>query len=110
VLNNLIGNAIKFTDKGGVEIRNIVNQEKNNIVVAIKDTGPGIKKEDISKLFKKFQQLGDPAARETGGTGLGLAICKEIVVKHGGKIWVESEFSKGSEFSFLLPIKERRER
>ena len=109
VLNNLISNAIKFTDKGGIEVSSMVEQEKNSVVVTVKDTGPGIRAEDIPKLFQKFQQLGDHATRQTGGTGLGLAICKEIIARHAGKIWVESEVGKGSAFSFLLPLKERRE-
>jgi signal transduction histidine kinase len=108
VMNNLINNAIKFTSEGGIEVISIVDLEKNIITVSVKDTGPGIKEEDNQKLFQKFQQLGSHATRETGGTGLGLAICKEIIAKHGGKIWVESELGKGSVFLFVLPLKERR--
>ncbi|MDD5438749.1 MAG: hybrid sensor histidine kinase/response regulator [Candidatus Omnitrophica bacterium] len=108
VLDNLIGNAIKFTDKGGIKVSSMVECGENGVVVTVKDTGPGIGAEDIPKLFQKFQQLGNHATRQTGGTGLGLAICKEIIARHGGKIWVESESGKGSAFSFLLPIEERR--
>ncbi len=110
VLNNLISNAVKFTDGGKITVSSIDNRESNNIQVCVEDTGPGIKKGDIPKLFKKFQQLGSPETRKAGGTGLGLAICKEIISRHNGKIWVESEFGKGSKFCFLLPIKERRQR
>ncbi len=108
LLSNLINNAIKFTETGGITICSKNHPDANHIEVVVKDTGPGIKEEDISKLFQKFQQLGDPATRQTGGTGLGLAICKEIVSQHGGKIWVESKPGKGTEFYFLLPVHERR--
>ena len=108
VFDNLISNAIKFTDKGGITISSICYSENNHIKIGVKDTGPGVKEEDAPKLFKKFQQLGDPSTRKTGGTGLGLAICKEIVTQHGGKIWMESKYGKGSTFYFILPIAERR--
>jgi len=108
VLNNLISNAIKFTEKGGIIVSCINHEEKNYVEVCVKDTGEGIKEEDKHKLFKKFQQLGD-SRKHVGGTGLGLAICKEIINRHGGKIWVESEFGVGSSFHFILPFRERRE-
>ncbi len=101
VLTNIINNAIKFTENGGINIS--TKKEANYVTVAIKDTGPGIKKEDIPKLFQKFSQLEKGISRKTGGTGLGLAISKEIIEKHGGKIWIESEFSKGTTFYFTLP-------
>ncbi|MFA7113963.1 MAG: hybrid sensor histidine kinase/response regulator [Candidatus Omnitrophota bacterium] len=109
VLDNLIGNAIKFTEKGGIDISTGVIAKEESVVIKIKDSGPGIRQEDIDKLFKKFQQLGDYATRGTGGTGLGLAICKEIIEKHCGKIWVESGQSGGSSFCFTLPAKKREE-
>ena len=106
VLTNLINNAIKFTEKGGIAIK---TEQGNNIIhVMVEDTGPGIRKGDLSKLFQAFQQLGAPRERKPGGTGLGLAICKEIIERHRGKIWAESEYGKGSIFHFILPIKERR--
>ncbi len=82
-------------------------KEQNHIVVSVKDTGIGIKTEDIPRVFEKFQQLGDPATRE-GGTGLGLSISREIITHHGGKIWAESKVGQGSRFYFILPIEERR--
>jgi PAS domain S-box-containing protein len=106
VITNLASNAIKFTEQGSITINSL--QEENAVKVWVEDTGPGIKKEDIPKLFKTFQQLQTEKGRKTGGTGLGLAICKDIISKHHGKIWVESEVGKGSKFIFLLPIKERR--
>lgn len=108
VFSNLVGNAIKFTDKGGITILVLNHSDRNHIEVCIKDTGVGITADDMPKLFQKFQQLGDPAKRQMGGTGLGLAICKEIVHQHGGKIWVESKLKVGTEFHFILPIQERR--
>jgi PleD family two-component response regulator len=75
---------------------------------SVRDTGVGIKEDDLNKLFQKFQQVGG-ASQQVGGTGLGLAICKLIVAKHKGRIWVESEFGRGSTFSFNIPImKEKR--
>lgn len=109
VLSNLISNAIKFTEQGGVTLKTRNNKEANHVEVCVEDTGGGISQEDIPKLFKKFQQLGDPAMRKTGGTGLGLAICHEIIKQHGGKIWITSEEGKGSCFHFILPIQERRQ-
>ncbi len=103
VLTNLVGNAMKFTEKGSITIA--TRRIENAIRISVSDTGPGIKQEDMSKLFQKFQQLDSSGGRKTGGTGLGLAISKEIVEKHGGRIWAESEPSKGTIFHFLLPIK-----
>ncbi len=104
VLNNLINNAINYTEIGSIHVVTSVHEDKNYIQVCVKDTGIGIDDNDVAKLFKKFQQLGDPAKRKTGGTGLGLAICKEIVEQHGGRIWVTSKKEQGSEFHFILPL------
>ena len=107
VLQNLINNAIKFTETGGVTISSVCRPESNIVEIRVQDTGSGIKEEDSAKLFEKFQQLGE-SRHKCGGTGLGLAICKEIVYQHGGKIGVESAVGKGSCFYFILPIDERR--
>lgn len=107
VLTNLINNAIKFTDQGGVTVE--ARAEEDNVVVHVKDTGIGIAEEDKAELFTKFFQVDTSARRKHGGTGLGLAICKEIVEAHNGKIWVESELGKGSTFSFSLPIEGKDE-
>ncbi len=106
VLTNIISNAIKFTEKGGITV--LTARGENIIRVSIQDTGPGIRKEDMPRLFQHFEQLDKGVNRKVGGTGLGLAISKEIIERHGGKIWAESEFGKGTTFSFVLPIKERR--
>ena len=106
VISNLVNNAIKFTDKGTITLN---TAKGNNFVqVSVRDTGVGVKKEDLSKLFQKFSQLGNVNERKTGGSGLGLAISKEIIEKHHGKIWAESRPGEGTVFHFLLPIKERR--
>lgn len=102
VLTNLVDNAIKYTDKGSISIS--CSYGDNFVQVSVTDTGKGIKEEDKDKIFQKFVQI----ERRPGGTGLGLVICKEIVEAHKGKIWVESEYGKGSVFSFILPITERR--
>lgn len=106
VLSNLISNAIKFTESGGITI---ISEKKENVVeLKVKDTGVGIKNEDLSRLFRAFEQLAQGKERKTGSTGLGLAISKEIIDKHRGKIWAESEFGKGTIFHVILPIVERR--
>lgn len=104
VLTNLVGNAVKFTPGGSVTIS--VQQENNEIHVEVRDSGPGIKAEDIPRLFQPFEQLDQGKGRVKGGTGLGLAITREIVLAHGGRIWAESEIGKGSSFHFTLPILE----
>jgi len=104
VMYNLIDNAIKFTEKGGIVLSSA--RDGDHIRISVRDTGPGMREKDKNRLFKKFQQLGDPSRRKTGGTGLGLAISKEIVVQHGGKIGVESHLGKGSVFTFFLPVRE----
>ncbi len=104
VFTNLIGNALKFTDRGYIEIS--LQEKEKEIVCIVADTGLGINKEDLPKVFSKFQQLFNrlPGPGEKG-TGLGLAISKGIIELHGGKIWVESEVGKGSKFTFTIPKK-----
>ncbi len=106
VLVNLVNNAIKFTEKGGITIT--TGQGNNVIQVSVRDTGLGIEEKNIPKLFQQFEQLEKGGNRRTGGTGLGLAISKEIIQRHSGKIWAESEIGKGTRFYFVLPIQERR--
>ncbi|MDO9547504.1 MAG: ATP-binding protein [Candidatus Marinimicrobia bacterium] len=100
ILTNLIGNALRYTDKGGI-IQVNAESFSNTVYISVKDTGVGIAPEYQSKIFDKFVQIKDN--RNAGGTGLGLAICKEIIRAHGGTIWVESEPGKGSKFTFTLP-------
>jgi signal transduction histidine kinase len=103
VLTNLLNNAIKFTDKGGITVR--ARRSGGDVVVEVSDTGIGMAKQEIPKLFAKFYQADSSAKRKYGGTGLGLAICKEIIKAHRGNIWVESELGKGSTFAFKVPVK-----
>ncbi|MFA5164898.1 MAG: ATP-binding protein [Candidatus Omnitrophota bacterium] len=107
VLTNLVNNAVKFTDKGRITV---ITEIKDGMVrVTVKDSGPGIHEEDLPRLFRRFEQLEKGTERKTGGTGLGLAISKEIVERHGGKIWAESAYGQGASFIFTLPIAERKE-
>ena len=108
VLNNLVGNALKFTKEGGITVKTENRASDNHVLVSVIDTGKGIAEEDMHKLFHKFQQIESAHANEEGGTGLGLVICKEIVSRHGGKIWAKSQPEQGTTFSFVLPVKERR--
>ena len=102
VLLNLLSNAGRFTERGGVRVR--IWQEGNDVVVSVADTGAGIAAEDLGKLFQPFQQLDSTIRRRYGGTGLGLSISKRFIELHGGKIWVESKEGIGTTFSFCLPI------
>jgi GAF domain-containing protein len=103
VLLNLVGNAIKFTDKGEVAIEASAANGAFNL--AVRDSGPGIAAADQQKIFEEFQQVDDTSTRQKGGTGLGLAISKRIVELHGGRIQVDSELGKGSTFTIRLPVK-----
>jgi PAS domain S-box-containing protein len=101
VVTNLFDNAVKYTDKGKITI-GITGNDKI-VQVFIKDTGPGIPKDDLPHLFQKFYRVDNSATRTIGGTGLGLFICKKIVELYGGVIWAESELGKGSSFFINLP-------
>lgn len=103
IMYNIVSNAIKFTDRGQVKIR--VEAHDDMLMIAVKDTGIGIKKEHIPIIFEQFRQVEDPLISPLGGTGLGLPISKSLIELHGGRIWVESEINKGSTFSFTLPIR-----
>jgi len=101
ILSNLIGNAIKFTERGHIFIS--VRKSNENVEISVKDTGPGIKKEDFDKLFKPFSRIEDPKkARE--GTGLGLYLSKKLAHLLGGDIVVESEYGKGTCFTLILKL------
>jgi signal transduction histidine kinase len=107
VLLNLVGNALKFTDEGGVTIKTVSSHD--SFTVSVTDTGPGIAPADQAKIFEEFQQADSSTTKQKGGTGLGLAIAKQIVEMHGGRLWVESELGKGSTFQFSLPINVERQ-
>jgi signal transduction histidine kinase len=99
VLINLLSNAVKYTPSGGKIILRLSGTDKE-VRFEISDSGPGIAKEDFEKLFDKFERL---TAERQEGTGLGLSITKDMIELHQGKIWVESELGKGSQFIFTLP-------
>ena len=101
ILINLISNAKKFTEQGGIKV--IVEDHVDHVVTRIVDTGMGIPKDELERVFDKFYQLRRVDSKKNKGTGLGLTITKSLVELHGGKIWVESEEGKGSEFCFRLP-------
>jgi|FEC22Drversion2_1045045.scaffolds.fasta_scaffold00142_7 signal transduction histidine kinase len=102
VLLNLVGNAIKFTDQGSVEVR--AAQVDGRFELSVVDTGFGIAPEDQAKIFEEFQQVDNTSTRKKGGTGLGLSISRRIVELHGGRITVESEVGKGSIFKVVVPV------
>jgi signal transduction histidine kinase len=102
VLLNLVGNAIKFTDAGSVEVRAV--QAGGRFEFAVVDSGFGIAPEDQARIFDEFQQVDNSSTRKKGGTGLGLSISRKIVELHGGRITVESEVGKGSTFKVIVPI------
>ena len=102
VLMNLLGNALKFTPRGGV-ITVEVARHGDAVTLAVADTGPGIAPEDVPLLFERFSQAASARA-QTPGSGLGLVICRHLVEAHGGTIWAESEPGRGSRFAFRLPV------
>jgi signal transduction histidine kinase len=107
VLTNLVGNAIKFTDAGEVSVR--ATMTDGALLVAVRDTGPGICEADQEKIFDEFHQADNSSVRRKGGTGLGLSIAKRIIELHGGSIWVTSAVGAGSTFSFRLPTATARQ-
>jgi GAF domain-containing protein/anti-sigma regulatory factor (Ser/Thr protein kinase) len=103
VLLNLVGNAIKFTDRG--EVRIVAQMANAMFCVAVADTGPGIPASEQARIFNEFHQIDSSNTKKKGGTGLGLAIAKRIVELHGGRIWVKSELGSGSTFQVELPVR-----
>ncbi|MYM84720.1 response regulator [Duganella sp. FT50W] len=107
ILLNLLGNAIKFTDRGEVRLNVSARQrtdDRTAVRFEVSDTGPGIPADTLPRLFQKFEQADHSTTRRYGGTGLGLAICKELVELMGGAICVQSQVGAGSTFSFTLPL------
>jgi len=101
VFTNLLGNALRFTERGFIDVS--VTQSEGKVECSVADTGGGIKHEDLPKVFQKFQQFGRARGGTEKGTGLGLSIVKAIVELHGGEITVESKLNKGTKFTFTLP-------
>ncbi|CAB3392515.1 sensor histidine kinase [Kyrpidia spormannii] len=102
VIVNLVGNALRYTPTGGA-IRIVARQEGSEAILAVSDTGPGIRPEHLPHIFDRFFRSDEARSREEGGTGLGLAIAKEFVEAHGGRIGVESKLGKGTTFTVRLP-------
>ncbi len=100
---NLLSNAMKFTPPGGRVVCRAIKEDKE-LLVSVQDNGVGIPKRYQDSIFEVFNQVGDTLTGKPEGTGLGLSICKEIVEHHGGRIWVNSQEGKGSEFVFTLPL------
>ncbi len=102
ILQNLIGNAIKFTPSGQVDVS--ACEKGQEVVVCVSDTGIGIPKDKYETIFESFEQVDASTEREFGGTGLGLSITRNLIELHGGRIWLNSTVDKGSEFFFTLPV------
>jgi CheY-like chemotaxis protein len=103
ILFNLAGNAIKFTERGRVALR--LRPDGERLLFEVEDTGMGIPRDQIHRLFESFTQIDDSTTRRHQGTGLGLAIVKNLVELMGGEVWVESEPGEGSAFRFTLPLR-----
>jgi signal transduction histidine kinase len=100
---NLLSNAIKFSEPGEtVWLKPILNSK--HLQIAVEDRGRGIPADKLQVIFERFQQVDTSDSRQKGGTGLGLAICRHIIEQHDGRIWVESEFGRGSTFYISLPL------
>ncbi len=103
VIGNLLDNALSYTSPGGMVLVTLDCQE-GEALLQVRDTGCGIPAEDRNLIFERFFRVDRARSREAGGTGLGLAIVSEIIAKHGGRVWVESEEGRGSEFYVALPL------
>lgn len=108
VIGNLFNNAIKFTPQGG-NIKITAEQTDNNIKISITDNGVGIPPEILSKLFIFEESISTLGTENEKGTGLGLIICNELIEKHNGSIWIESELGHGTSFYFNLPIVDNKD-
>lgn len=102
VLDNLVGNAMKFSPDGGQIVLRMV-ERRDNVLVVVSDEGIGIPEEKVERIFDRFYQIDGSSRRRFGGAGIGLAIVKRIIEAHDGDIWVRSEAEKGSSFYFTLP-------
>jgi two-component system phosphate regulon sensor histidine kinase PhoR len=106
-LLNLLDNAVKYTPEGG-SISVSAWDTEAEVQVTVADTGIGIPREHLNRIFERFYRVDKNRSRELGGTGLGLSIVKHIIQSHGGRVWVNSELEEGSAFSFSLPKKQPR--
>jgi PAS domain S-box-containing protein len=111
ILTNLLGNAVKFTEKGEVVVSvksKLIKNKEYELHFAVKDTGIGIPQERMDRLFKSFSQVDSSTTRKYGGTGLGLIISKKLSEIMGGKMWVDSEVGKGTTFHFTIKAKSKK--
>jgi signal transduction histidine kinase len=108
IIINLVSNAIKYTNEGSVKIM-VKLLNKKELEIKIIDTGVGIKKADLSRIFEPFQQLDDKLTKKVEGTGLGLHLVKKLLSLMNGNISLESEYGKGSVFTITMPLKIREE-
>jgi signal transduction histidine kinase len=106
VISNLTSNAVKFTNKGGKVLISARNTAEKNVEISIKDTGIGLSREILGKLFHLDEYVSRPGTEGEPSTGLGLILCKDFIDRHNGKIWAESLEGMGSTFYFTLPVKE----
>jgi signal transduction histidine kinase len=105
IINNLIGNAIKFTEEGSITLRGFAADDEGDwVCIEVEDTGVGMDEDDLREIFERFRQVGDVGAR-TEGTGLGLSITRHLVQMHGGVVDVRSKLGEGSAFTVRLPVK-----
>ena len=104
IYNNLINNAIKFTDKGYVKFGYHFSADKTHIICFVEDTGIGISEENMQKLFQRFHKIEPVSTKVHRGTGLGLSISKNLAELLGGEIWLSSKVGKGTTFFFTLPL------
>jgi signal transduction histidine kinase len=105
---NLLNNALKFSGRGG-KVFITTKQEGDEVIVSVRDSGPGIDKDDIPDIFENFTQIDGGDTRSKDGLGIGLRLVKHYIDLHKGRIWVESEKGKGSRFCFSLPVKRNHE-
>ncbi|MDR0882736.1 MAG: response regulator [Candidatus Adiutrix sp.] len=103
ILHNLLGNAIKFTDKGQVRVSARADLDGQMVAVTVSDSGIGIPEDKFDRIFESFEQVDGSTAREYGGTGLGLSVTKKLVELHGGAISLESQLGRGTSFTFTMP-------
>lgn len=106
ILNNLVSNALKFTEVGSIQVHCDYDPSQSRILVSVKDTGVGVPEDKIGRLFQRFSQVDGSITRRYGGTGLGLSICRQLITLLGGEISVSSELGKGSRFEFWAPAPE----